>query len=55
MPGLLTDQNFQTVFEKNHPKEHFYEMISKSDQWFHRRRFFKEFVHVRIVKEAHIH
>ena len=38
---LLTDQNFMNNFLKVSPKEHFYEVISKSDQWFQRRRFFK--------------
>ena len=41
MPCLLTDQNFANNFWKGSPKEHFYEILSKSDQWFHRRKFFK--------------
>ena len=41
MPCLLTDQKFANSFWKGSPKEHFYEVISKSDQWFERKRHFK--------------
>ena len=40
-PCLWTDQNFANKFWKGSPKEHSYEIISKSDQWFWSRRFFK--------------
>ena len=32
IPWLLTDQNFKNNSEKGSLKEHFYEIISKSDQ-----------------------
>ena len=38
MPCLLTNQNFANSFWKGSPKEHFYEIISKSDNRFQRRR-----------------
>ena len=38
-----TDQNFANTFWKGSPKEHSCEIISKSDQGFQRRRFFKNF------------
>ena len=41
MPCLLTDQNFANNFWKGSPKEHFYEIISKSDKWFQRREFWR--------------
>ena len=41
MPCLLTDQNFANNFWKGSPKEQSCEIISKSDQWFQRRRFLK--------------
>ena len=41
MPCLLTAQNFVNNFWKGTPKEHFYEIISKPDQWFQKRRFSK--------------
>ena len=40
-PCLWTDQNFANSFWKESPKEHSYDIISKSDQWFLRGRFFK--------------
>ena len=40
-PCFWTDQNFANNFLKGSPKEHFCEIISKSDQWFQRRRFLK--------------
>ena len=40
-PCFWTDQNFANNFWKRSPKEHSCEIISKSDQWFLRRRFFK--------------
>ena len=49
------DQNFANNFWKGSLKEYFYEIISKSDQWFQRRRFFKKFLHVHIVEKAPIH
>ena len=42
-PGLWMDQNFANNFWKGSPKEHSCEIISKSDQQFRRRRFFKNF------------
>ena len=42
-PCLWTDQNFENSFWKGSPKEHSCEIISKSDQQFQRRRFFKNF------------
>ena len=42
-PCLWTDQNFANNFWKGSPKEHSCEIISKSDQHFQRRRFFKNF------------
>ena len=42
-PCLWTDQNFANNFWKGSPKEHSCEIISKSDQQFRRRRFFKNF------------
>ena len=42
-PCLWTDQNFGNKFWKESPKEHVFEIISKSDQRFLRRRFFKNF------------
>ena len=39
MPCLLMDQNFSNNFWKGSTKKHFYEIISKSDQWFQRRFF----------------
>ena len=42
-PCLWTDQNFANKFWKGSPKEHSCEIISKSDQRFRRRRFFKNF------------
>ena len=38
MPCLLKDQNFTNNFLKGSPKEYFYEIISKSDKRFQRRR-----------------
>ena len=40
-PCFWADQNFANNFWKGSPKEHSYEIISKSDQWFQRRRFLK--------------
>ena len=40
-PCFWTDQNFANNFQKRSPKEHFCEIISKSDQRFQRRRFLK--------------
>ena len=40
-PHFWMDQNFTTSFWKGSPKEHFHEIISKSDQRFQRRRFLK--------------
>ena len=42
-PCLWMDQNFADNFWKGSPKEHSCEIISKSDQRFRRRRFFKNF------------
>ena len=42
-PCLWSDQNFANTFWKGSPKEHSCEIISKSDQQFRRRRFFKNF------------
>ena len=42
-PCLRTNQNFKNSFWKGSPKEHSCEIISKSDQQFQRRRFFKNF------------
>ena len=43
-PCLWTDQNFANSFWKGSPKEHSCEIILKSDQWFLRRRFFKNYL-----------
>ena len=40
-PCFWTDQNFANNFRKGSPKEHFCEIISKSDHWFQRRRVLK--------------
>ena len=40
-PCFWADQNFANKFWKESPKEHPFEIISKSDQWFQRRRFLK--------------
>ena len=40
-PCFCADQNFATNFWKGSPKEHSCEIISKSDQWFQRRRILK--------------
>ena len=40
-PCFYMDQNFAKNFWKVSPKEHFCEIISKSDQWFQRRRSLK--------------
>ena len=53
-PWFWPDQNFANNFWKGSPKEHSCEIISKSDQRFRRRRFFKN-SHVHIVQEAPIH
>ena len=47
----------RTIFEKGHPRHTPVKLfqISKSDQQFRRRRFFLEFLHVPIVREAPIH
>ena len=42
-PCLLMGQNFANNFWKGSPKEHSFEIISKSDLQFQRRRFFKNF------------
>ena len=42
-PCLWTDQNFTNNYWKGSPKEHSCEIISKPDQQFRRRRFFKNF------------
>ena len=42
-PYLLTDQNFANIFWKGSLKEYSCEIISKSNQQFRRRRFFKNF------------
>ena len=42
-PCLWTDQNFRNSSWTGSPKEHSCEIISKSDQGFQRRRFFKNF------------
>ena len=42
-PCLLTDQNFANTFWKGSPKEQSCEIISKYDQQFQRRWFFKNF------------
>ena len=39
-PCLRTDQNFANNFGEGSPKEHSCEIISKSDQWFQRGKFF---------------
>ena len=52
MPCLLTDQNLANKFWKGSPKEHFYEIIWKSDKWFQRRRILKNFSEVHTVKIA---
>ena len=54
-PCLWMDQNFANKFWKGSPKEHSCEIISKSDQQFRRRRFFKNFFMFPIVQEAPIH
>ena len=41
-PRLLTDQNFANNFWQRSLKEHFCEIISKSDMWF-QRKFLKNF------------
>ena len=41
-PFLWTDRNFANSFWKGAPKEHSCEIISKSDQWFQRKRFLKD-------------
>ena len=38
-PCFWADQNFANSFWKGSPKEHSCEIISKSDQWFQRKRF----------------
>ena len=43
-PCLWTDQNFANTFWKGSPKEHSCEIILKSDHWFLRRRFFKNYL-----------
>ena len=40
-PCFWSDQNFANTFQKESLKEHFCEIISKSDSWFQRRRFLK--------------
>ena len=55
MPCLLTDQYFANNFWKRspkEPKEHFYEIISKSDQWFQKRRILKNFSEIQTVQKA---
>ena len=47
-PCLWTDQNFTDNFRKGSPKEHFCEIILKSDQPFLRRRFFKNYLKISI-------
>ena len=42
-PCLWTDQNFANTFWKGSHKEHSCEIILKSNQWFRRKRFFKNF------------
>ena len=55
-PCLWMDQNFANIFWKGSHKEHSCEIISKSDQRFQRRRFFKNLLlHVHMVQEAPIH
>ena len=54
MPCLLTDQNFCEQFLKGSPKEHFCEIISKSDKWF-QRRILKNFSEVHTVQKASPH
>ena len=51
MPCLLTYQNFANIFWEGSPKEHFYEIISKSDQWFQRRKNLKHFSEVHTVQK----
>ena len=55
IPCSLTDQNFVNNFLKGSLKEHFYEIISNSDQYCQRGAFFRNFFHVCIVKVAPIH
>ena len=55
MPCLLTDQIFANSFWKGSPKEHFYEIISKSDKGFQRRRILKHFSEVHTVQKATPH
>ena len=52
MPCLLTDQNFVNIFWKGSPKEHFHEIISKSDKCFKRRRILKHFPEVNTMQKA---
>ena len=40
-PRVWTDQNFMNNFQKGSPQENSCDIISKSDQWFQRRRFLK--------------
>ena len=42
-PCLSKDQNFSNIFWKGSPTEHSCEIISKSDKWFRKRGFFKNF------------
>ena len=49
---LMTYQNFLNNFGERSLKEHFCEIISKPDQRFQRRRFFKEFLHVCIMQKT---
>ena len=42
-PCLWKDKNLENTFWKGSPKEHSCEIISKSDEQFQRRRFFKNF------------
>ena len=45
----------RTIFEKGHQRKNSCEIISKFDQRFQTRRFFKDFRHVRIVQETPFH
>ena len=55
IPCLLTAKNLMNNFWKGSLKEHFYEIISKSDQWFQRRRILKNFSEVHTVQKASPH
>ena len=43
---------FANNFRKGSPMEHFYEIISKSNTWFYRRRILKNFSEIHKVQKA---